>query len=88
MSNNPIKMNKLRTIIRLYEEQTGLKTIAALSRTSRNTVKKYVRKWNSLGMSYEIFQQKSDSELYELFCVPEASKVSNPRFGRAGPSDA
>lgn len=56
MSNNPIKMNKLRTIIRLYEDQTGLKTIAALSRTSRNTVKKYVRKWNSLGMSYEIFQ--------------------------------
>lgn len=80
MSNNPIKMNKLRTIIRLYEEQTGLKTIAALSRTSRNTVKKYVRKWNSLGMSYEIFQQKSDSELYELFCVPEASEVSNPRL--------
>lgn len=80
MSNNPIKMNKLRTIIRLYEDQTGLKTIAALSRTSRNTVKKYVRKWNSLGMSYEIFQQKSDSELYELFCVPEASKVSNPRL--------
>ncbi len=51
MSNNPIKMNKLRTIIRLYEEQTALKTIIALSRTSRNTVKKYVQKWNSLGMS-------------------------------------
>lgn len=39
MSNKPIKMNKLRTIIRLYEEQTGLKTIAVMARTSRNTVK-------------------------------------------------
>ncbi len=51
MSNKPIKMNKLRTIIRLYEEQTDLKTIAVMARTSRNTVKKYIHKWNSLGMS-------------------------------------
>ncbi|WP_251621635.1 hypothetical protein [Odoribacter lunatus] len=73
-------MNKLRTIIRLYEEQHGLKTIASLSRTSRNTVRKYIQNWNSLGMSYEIFQQKSDSELHELFCVREGFDTSNPRL--------
>lgn len=39
MSNTTIKMNKLKTIIRLYEEQTGLKTITMMAHTSRNTVK-------------------------------------------------
>jgi len=53
MPNKFIKMNKLRTIIRLYEERTGLKVIAALSRTSRTTVKKYIHKWNTLDMSHE-----------------------------------
>jgi transposase len=80
MSNKPIKMNKLRTIIRLYEEQTGLKTIAVMSRTSRNTVNKYIQKWNTLDMSYETFQQKSEAELHDLFCVREWSTPSNPRM--------
>ena len=80
MSNKPIKMNKLRTIIRLYEEQTGLKTIAVMARTSRNTVKKYIQKWNSLGLSYETFQQKSEAELHDLFCVRESSDFCNPRM--------
>lgn len=80
MSNKPIKMNKLRTIIRLYEEQTGLKTIAVMARTSRNTVKKYIQKWNSLGMSYETFQQKSEAELHDLFCVRESCDSCNPRM--------
>jgi len=80
MPNKFIKMNKLRTIIRLYEERTGLKVIAALSRTSRNTVKRYIHKWNLLDMSYEDFRQRSDSELHELFCVTSEPTVSNPRM--------
>lgn len=80
MPNIPIKMNKLRTIIRLYEEQTGLKTIAAMARTSRNTVKKYIQKWNSLKMPYEEFQSKSDAELHDLFCVPASMSQPNPRL--------
>lgn len=79
MSNAPIKMNKLKTIIRLYEEQTGLKTIAVMVCTSGNTVKKYIQKWNSLDLSYEAFQQKSESELHDLFFVRESSS-SNPRM--------
>jgi transposase len=80
MPNKFIKMNKLRTIIRLYEESTGLKVIAALSRTSRNTVKKYIHKWSLLDMSYEEFRQRSDSELHELFCVVEEPSAPNPRL--------
>jgi transposase len=73
-------MNKLRTIIRLYEERTGLKTIAVLVRTSRTTVKKYIHTWNTLDMSYEEFQRRSDSELHALFCVPKRSCIANPRL--------
>lgn len=80
MPNTPITMTKLRTIIRLYEDRTGLKTIAEMSRTSRNTVKKYINRWNSLGMSYEEFQSRSDSELHELFCVNEEQSEPNPRM--------
>jgi len=73
-------MTKLRTIIRLYEDRTGLKTIAEMARTSRNTVKKYIMRWNSLGMSFEEFQSRSDSELHELFCVGDEPSPPNPRM--------
>lgn len=79
MSNNPIIMTKLRTIIRLYEDQIGLKTISVMARTSRNTVKKYINVWRSLGISYEDFQHKSDSELHALFCTKEEPSP-NPRM--------
>lgn len=71
MPNKSLPMNKLRTIIRLYTERVGLRAIAELSRTSRNTVKKYVNKWNALSLTYEAFLAKSDAELYSLFCIDE-----------------
>lgn len=72
MPNKSVPMNKLRTIIRLYTERVGLRAIAEMSRTSRNTVKKYVNKWNTLSLIYEEFLAKSDAELYALFCIEEA----------------
>lgn len=80
MPNTPLKMNKLRTIIRLYTERVGLRAIAEMARTSRNTVKKYVNIWNSLSLSYEEFIAKSDSELYSLFCVVESVTEPDPRM--------
>ena len=59
MPNNPIPMIKLRTIIRLYYGQHGLKSIATLSRTSRVTVKKCINKWNTLNMSFGEFQKRA-----------------------------
>ena len=79
MPNTPITMSKLRTIIRLYEDRIGLKTISTMARTSRNTVKKYISKWNTLGLSYEEFQGKSDAELNMLFCIPDDAAPPNPR---------
>ena len=51
-----------------------------MSHISRNTVKKYIRIWNSLSMSYEEFQRKSDAELNRTFCVLERDLCSNPRM--------
>lgn len=79
MSNNPIIMTKLRTIIRLYEDRVGLKTIAVMARISRNTVKKYISIYQSLHLSYQDFQRMSDAELHALFCVKEAP-APNPRM--------
>ena len=80
MSNRPLKMNKLRTIIRLYTARVGLRAIAEMARTSRNTVKKYVTKWNELSLSYEEFMSKSDAELYALFCVDGTPVELTPRL--------
>lgn len=59
-------MNQLRTIIRLYLEGVG-KPISAMCYTSRNTVKKYISRYNEQPLSYDSFQRKSDSELNALF---------------------
>lgn len=79
MPNTPITMSKLRTIIRLYEDRIGLKTISTMARTSRNTVKKYISKWSTLGINYEEFQRKSDAELNMLFCIPDDNTPPTPR---------
>lgn len=79
MPNKTITMNKLRTIIRLYEARTGLKPIAGIVHISRNTIKKYIHQWNSLGMSYEELLSKSDSELHGLFCVCHQATTPNAR---------
>jgi Transposase and inactivated derivatives len=73
-------MNKLRTIIRLYEDRVGLKTIAVMVCISRNTVKKYIHIWNKLKISYDDFAGKSDAELHELFCVTGDPAAVNPRM--------
>lgn len=73
-------MSKLRTIIRLYEDRVGLKTISVMVCISRNTVKKYIHKWNSLNMSYDELVKKSDAELHELFCVSSDPGAVNPRM--------
>jgi transposase len=79
MPNKPIKMHKLRTIIRLYEGGSALKSISSMSCTSCNTVKKYIKIWNELKMSYQEFQQSSDAALEKLFCVATQTKAVNPR---------
>lgn len=85
MSNKPIKMNKLRQIIRLYCQGTGIKTIHGMVGTSRNTIKKYVRVWNTQDMDFEAFSARSDSELSVIFTTPVAKIHSSPRMRELEP---
>ena len=80
MSNTPIKMNKLRQIIRLYCQGTGTKTINGMVGTSRTTIKKYLRIWHELGITHEAFNAKSDSELAVLFNTTTAKTINSPRM--------
>ena len=80
MPNTPIKMNKLRQIIRLYSQGTGTKRIHGMLGIARNTIKKYIRVWHSLGISYEDFSAKSDGELSVLFATPVARISNRPRM--------
>lgn len=80
MSNKPIKMNRLRQIIRLYCQGTGIKTIHGMVGISRNTIKKYVRVWHTLGITHEEFSAKSDSELAILFTTTVAKTAGSPRM--------
>lgn len=85
MPNNFITMIKSITIIRLYEEYMGIKIIAVMALScnvmalSCNTFKKYIYKWNSLKMSFDDFQVKSDRELHVLFYIIDVSGQPNPR---------
>lgn len=80
MPNKSVTMNTLRTIIRLYCYGTAVKAMATMVRTSRNTIKKYIRIWNTLGLSYDEFCTKSDEELALLFSVKVSTAAPNPRL--------
>lgn len=80
MSNIPIHMQKLRQIIRLYSLGNGIKTINGMVGISRNTIKKYVKTWHSLDLSFEEFTSKSDAELSVLFMATPSKPGSNKRL--------
>jgi transposase len=80
MPNKSVTMKTLRMIIRLYCYGTAVKAMASMVRTSRNTIKKYLRIWNTLGISYEEFCDKSDEELARLFSINLSPLRPNSRM--------
>lgn len=60
-------MKKVRLIIRLYTEGVSKQTISEKTGCSRNTVKKYIRQYIALGMSYAELNKLSNTSLEELF---------------------
>lgn len=80
MANTPITMNKLRSILRLYCTGTGIRTISAMTITSRNTVKRYIRVFNTLDLSYEDLMRKDDNELSGLFSAPKEDTPVSLRY--------
>jgi transposase len=67
MSNNFINMSKLRQILKMYSQSLSKLYIADTVGVSRNTVKRYLRTFHSLGKSFEELTLLSDLELDNLF---------------------
>ena len=67
MANNPISMQKIRQVLRCYAQGKGTKAMSSILSISRNTIKKYLQKFQTMDLSYEEALALSDSELSELF---------------------
>ena len=77
MANNPISMQKIRQVLRCYAQGKGTKAMSSILSISRNTIKKYLQKFQTMDLSYEEALALSDSELSELFQEkPSLSPVS------------
>jgi transposase len=75
MANKLIDMRKVRKVITFYHQGKSKVFISKYLSLSRNTVKKYVALYELLNLSIEDINQKSDSQLEELF---SNSKTVNP----------
>lgn len=79
MSNNPISMQKLRQVIRLYGQGKGTKAIHSMLGVSHNTIKKYLQIYHGSGISYAAFSAMSDEELSSFFLI---SRPNTPKSDR------
>jgi len=66
MANKPIAMSKLKTLIRLYVESASKSKIARSTGLSRNTVKSYLQKVETLSLAKEDLLSLGEEELYKL----------------------
>ena len=60
-------MTKLKNFLRCYAMGMGIKSIANTFQTSRNTVRKYVRRYQESGLSLEQLQSMSEDKLQDMF---------------------
>jgi transposase len=79
MANKPIKMSKLRQVLRLFCQGQSKLYISEITGLSRNTVKKYLHVLTTLKTTWEEVSQLTDKDLDELFCR-EAEQTCNPRL--------
>jgi transposase len=79
MAGKPIDMNKLRIVLKLYTQGKSKGFISDYLRLSRNTVKKYIKQFVALKITFEDLAQMDDSQLEELFIKAQTLDVS-PRL--------
>lgn len=68
MSNTPIKMSKLRQVIKLHYQGSSKVHISRVTGISRNTVKKYLRILLTIKSTAEDIARLSDKQLDVIFC--------------------
>ncbi len=71
MPNNLIIMSKVRQILRLYTQGVSKKKISEKTDVTRNTAKKYIRKYIALDKPLEYIDSLSDTELESIFSSAE-----------------
>lgn len=67
MANKTILMNKIRQILHSFTQGRSKVQISKQTGASRNTVKKYILKFLSEKMTYDVLSSMSDTELEVLF---------------------
>lgn len=80
MANKTIAMIQLRHILRLHSQGKNKLQIAILTGVSRNTVKRYLHKFEEGKHTYEAIQNLTDHELETLLGSEEKAIVSNTRL--------
>lgn len=79
MGAKPIDMSKLRNVLKLYVQGRSKLFISSYLNLSRNTVKKYIRRFVSLKLTFEELEVLDDLKLEELFLKPQEEELS-PRL--------
>ena len=79
MANKTILMTKIRQILRFFIQGKSKVQISEQTGASRNTVKKYIRKFLSEKMTFDVVNSMSDTELEVLFGSVE-SPDKGPRY--------
>ena len=67
MANKTILMSKIRQILRSFTQGKSKVQISEQTGASRNTVKKYIRKFLTEKMTFDMLNSLSDAELEVLF---------------------
>lgn len=81
MANTTISMNKIRQILRLYDQGKGKQKIADYVEISRNTVKKYIAAFEACAYPIKEVDGLDDDELNDLFGeIKEKPKSKNRRM--------
>lgn len=74
MAGKPKQMSQIKQLIRLYQDGTGIKTIARILGMSKNTVKSYLKKMKAGGLNTEELLKQDDPILEKSF------HAGNPAF--------
>lgn len=78
MANKPIKMSKLRQVLKLHCQGQSKLHVSRSTGLSRNTVKKYLNILAGLKTTWEEISRLSDKDLDELFCK-EPEQIADER---------
>ena len=78
-------MNKIKQIIRSYAQGRGTKQISSLTGIARNTVKEYLRRFKTIGLTLEEVETMSESALAVLIIGSPDPLVDEKRHTELAP---